>query len=398
MAKGIKIEQYSEDDEHHDLQLFKEKLEACFSEEIDPRAGDNQTYDFVTIVGIILCAIIAGANTITDIHQYAEVQYKWLKRWLPLPKKSPGYKVFWWMLVRLAPSHTESIFREWISTLNPEDLKKIIAIDGKRVKGASKGKTSKSLLHMVSAWSSSRGLILGQVKTEEKSNEITAIPELIESLDVSGAVITIDAMGCQKEIARKIINKGGDYVLALKGNQESISDEVQNFFEQARAIDFEGVSHSCDHTLNKGHGRVEERNVYASDDLDWLPMKDDWAGLRSIVMVISRRTIDDCVTEAVRYYLSSLKPNADDLGSAVRTHWGIENKVHWVLDVVFNEDDSQVSTGHAAENFSILKRLSINILRLDTDKKTSLRGKRRKAGWNSDYLANLLHKATINSF
>ena len=388
----------AESDYNVDLEHIRQILDECCDSALDPRDQDNQTYPFSAIIGTILCAVLSGANTVTAIFDYAKTKHTWLKKWLPLPEQAPGFQVFWWILVRLDPKYMESIFRNWISFLNPEDLKGVIAIDGKRIRGASKGKTSRGLVHIVSAWSSTRGLILGQEKTDEKSNEITAIPELINGLDITGATVTIDAMGCQKKIASGIIEKGGDYVLALKGNQESIHDEVSNFFEQAAAINFEEVRHDLDYTIDKGHGRIEERTVYASDDLDWLPMKKEWKGLHSIVMLESTRSIDEKVSKEIRYYLTSLKPKATRISKAIREHWGIENKVHWTLDVVYREDESQLSAGHAAENISIFKRLSMNMLRLDDDKKTSLASKRRRAGWSDDYMAEILFKGSVKSF
>jgi predicted transposase YbfD/YdcC len=398
MAKGIKTLPYSNEEQEFDIQEFHERLELCCDLKYDPRVQDNLSYNFVSVVGIILCAVIAGANTISGITNYAEAKFKWLKTWLEIPDTPPGYMVFWWMLVRLDPKYTEQVFRDWVAKLNPKELQEIISIDGKRIKGASKKKSSKSLIHIVSAWSSTRGLILGQVKTAEKSNEITAIPELIEGLDISGAVITIDAMGTQKNIAKKIKDQGGDYILALKGNQERICDEVENFFTQAYAIKFEGVNFDSDFSKNCSHGRIEEREVFVSNEIDWLPMKDDWSGLQSLVMILSRRTNNGSTSTERRLFISSLEPNAKLFNKAIRMHWGIENKVHWVLDVNFREDESQIHTGHAAENLSIMKRLSINILRLSEDEKTSLAGRRRKAGWNNQYMAQLLYNASIKSF
>jgi len=397
MAKGIKNELYSEESQKIDLQEFRSKLDSCLTDLKDPRVLDNQTYRFDSMIGITLCAIIAGANGISDIHHYAMSKREWLSKWLNLSSGIPSYMVFWWLLVRIAPEQTERLFRNWLSTLSPSELKDIVAIDGKRIRGASK-KGPKSVLHMVSAWSSSRGLVLGQLKTQEKSNEITAIPELIDSLDVAGAVITSDAMGCQTTIVGKIVDKGGDYAIGLKGNQQSLHDEVENYFQQAQALNFEDVGVSHYQSLDKERGRIEERNVYVTNNIDWLPMKKEWSGLQSIVMIDSKRTIKEKTSHEVRYYISSLMPDPERLATVIRTHWGIENSVHWVLDVIFNEDVSQISTGNAAENLSILRRLSLNILRLDSDKKTSLRAKRKKAGWNNAYLAKILGSSSVNSF
>lgn len=398
MAKNTKKNSYLKEFQKQDLQSFRDKLEESLDGVIDPRASDNQKYFFSSLLGIILCAVISGANNITAIHEYANAKKDWLCLWLDLSNEVPSYMVFWWLLISLDPVQTEKLFRRWIDCLNPSDLKEIIAIDGKRVRGASRKNVPDSLLHMVSAWSSAKGLILGQIKTEEKSNEIIAIPELIKSLDISGAILTIDAMGCQKDIAALITKRGGNYVIGLKGNQQSFHDEVVNFFEQARQIEFEGVLHSVHHSVNGDHGRVEEREVYVSSDINWLPCKDDWAGLTSVVMVISRRTIDGETSEEMRYYVTNLGSDAEKLGHAIRTHWGIENRVHWVLDVTFKEDASLITTGNAAENFSILRRFTLNMLRLDPDTKTSLKGKRRRAGWDDTYLVSLLKQATIKSF
>lgn len=397
MAKGIKDDPYSSESQELDLAEFRDKLTQCLTGVKDPRAHDNQTHRFESVVGIILCAVTAGANGISDIHHYATSKQEWLSEWLDLESGIPSYMVFWWLLVRLDPAQCETLFRNWLSALHPTELKDVVAVDGKRVRGASQ-KQPESLLHMVSAWSSAKGLVLGQVKTARKSNEITAIPELIATLDIAGAVVTSDAMGCQTAIAKQVVDKEGDYVIGLKGNQQSLHDEVANYFEQALAIDFEGVPVGHYQDLAKGHGRIEERNIYVTNDIGWLPMKDDWSKLESIVMLESKRTIDGKTSCETRYYITSLDPDPNRLSRIIRTHWGIENRVHWVLDVTFQEDASQVATGNAAENLSILRRLSLNILRLDSDKKTSLRAKRKKAGWDNSFLAKILGSASVNSF
>ena len=398
-AKGIKDVPYNDESKNADLEQFKSHLEEIVRSVQDPRAQDNQKHSLFTLIAIIFCAIVGGANSISAIHRYAAAKKKWLMMWLDLEDGIPSYDTFWWLLVRLDPSQTEMLFRKWSSTLSKDDLEDLIAIDGKRLKGASNKKNKQdSLLHMVSAWSSGRGLVLGQLKTETKSNEITAIPELIKSIDIRGATITIDAMGCQKEIARVIKENGGDYVLMVKDNQPTLHDEIQNYFQQAENIGFEGVPHDLFVKEEKGHGRKERREMYVTDDIDWMPMKEEWAGLKSIAMLKSIRTVNGTTSEEKRYYISSLLSVAERIARATRKHWGIENKVHWVLDVDFQEDLSQISTGHAAENFSILRRLTLNAIRLDSDKKTSLKGKRESAGWNDDYMAYLLSLTAVKKF
>lgn len=390
-AKGIKDRPYDDDSQESDMEVFKNQLEGFTDHIDDPRVQDNQQYSLFTLLSIIFCAVVGGANSISAIHRYARSKKKWLMTWLDLEGEIPSYNTLWWLLVRLNPSQTETFFRKWSLTLSDNEIENMIAIDGKRLKGASnKKRKPEALLHMVSAWSSGRGLILGQLKTETKSNEITAIPELLESLDIKGSTITIDAMGCQKEIAKVIRKNEADYVLMVKDNQSTLYDEIQNYFIQAEAVKFEGVIHDVFIKEEKGHGRKERRELYVTDDIEWLPMKESWVGLTSIVMLKSFRTIDGITSEERRYYITSLSPLAERIARATRAHWGIENKVHWVLDVDFQEDLSQISTGHAAENLSILRRLTLNVIRLDPDKNKSLIGRREIAGWDDDYMAYLL--------
>lgn len=398
-AKGIKDEPYNSESEHSDLELFKASLEEIVQPLIDPRVRDNQRYPLSTLLAIIFCAVVGGANSISAIHRYALAKKKWLLQWLNLENGMPSYDTFWWLLVRLEPEQTEAVFRQWTSTLSQGISEDQIAIDGKRLKGALGRKNQPgSLLHMVSAWSSGRGIVLSQLKTESKSNEITAIPELVKSLDVKGAVITIDAMGCQKEIAKTVTNNKADYILMVKENQSKLYDEIRNYFDQAEQIKFDGVQHDYFAKDEKGHGRYERRELYVTDDIDWLPMQEEWQGLQSIVLLKSYRTLDGKTSEERRFYISSLPPKAEKIARATRSHWGIENKVHWVLDVDFQEDLSQLSTGHAEENFSILRRLSLNVIRLDPDSKKSLRGRRECAGWDNEYMTYLLSLAAIKKF
>ncbi len=398
MTKGIKDEPYTNESKQADLEEFKTRLGHIIQPLEDPRSEDNQKYSLFTLLAIIFCAIVCGANSINAIHRYAIAKQKWLKSWLSLENDLPSYDTFWWLLVRLDPHQVEALFRCWVATLSNLGLEDEIAIDGKRSKGSSNKGHPQALLHMVSAWSSTRGIILGQIKTEEKSNEITAIPELLKTLEVTGATISIDAMGCQKEIAKTIVGKGANYVLMVKENQPTLHAEIENYFKQAECIGFEGVVHDVFVTEEKGHGRQERREMYVTNDIEWLPMRQEWEGLKSIAMVRSHRTLNGKTSQEVRYYITSLEPIAKRVASVVRNHWGIENKVHWVLDVGFLEDLSQISTGHAAENFAILRRLTLNVIRLDPDKKKSLKGRREIAGWDDDYMMYLLKLAGVKKF
>ena len=308
-------------------------------------------------------------------------------------ERIPRYNTFWWILVRTIPEEMEKAFRDWVSIITPSVKEKLINIDGKRLRGL-----PNNFLHIVSAWSSEQGLTLAQVKTDKKSNEITAIPKLLDVIDIKGAIITIDAAGCQRNIVQKIIDDGGDYIIALKGNQGNLHAEAINLFNQLEDFvgnedEVEGFDSDIDY--DKGHGRIEERKTLVMNDLSWLDAKDLWKGLETIIVVISKRTIGDKTSEERRYYISSLSGNSQRLGKFIRAHWSVENSYHWVLDVVFAEDSSKVDIGHAAENLAVFRRLGLNILKQENSKKLSLAGKRRMAGWNDDYMSKLLEYISV---
>lgn len=393
MAKGVKEPNYAQEEELSDLQSFKDSIAECFQQLEDPRRVCVVSYKLPDLIAILVCAVIAGANGVCAVVEYARAKAAWLSTWLDLDGQVPCYHTFWWLLTRLKPEALEEGFRQWVMLARKRGLSShlghVIALDGKTLIGAASRNSNDPLIHLVSAWDSCQGLILGQQKTEDKSNEITALPKLLEDLDIQGSIITIDAMGCQKEIAKRVLEGGGDYVIALKGNQPHLLDEAKNFFCQALELTPELSGSKVSSCMNKAHGRLEKREVWAVEDLEWLPQKGSWSGLRSLVAVMSTRQSQGKVEKETRYYISSLPADPSLLGRAIRYHWGIENKVHWVLDVVFREDESQLSR-HAGVNFSLLRRLTMNILRLSTDTKTSLIGRRRKAGWNNDYMAQLL--------
>ena len=243
---------------------------------------------------------------------------------------------------------------------------------------------------MVSAWATANRVVLGQVKTEDKSNEITAIPELLDVLALKDCIVTIDAMGCQKNIAAKIIDKDADYILALKGNQGTLHEDIKLFFQDASDTSFKDIRHDFHKTIDGDHGRIETRHYWIVSDIDWLEGKTDWKELKSIGMVESEREIGDKLTKETRYYISSLPGNAKLFGDAVRKHWGIENSLHWVLDVVFREDECRIRKGYAAENFAVLRHIALNLVREEKSIKRGVKGKRLKAGWDNDYLGKIL--------
>ena len=384
-------------DRASDEALFKNTIWRYFENVKDPRSPDNQKYKFLHLLFMIICSVICGADDIDSILNYIESKIEWFKLKLGITK-APSYKAIWWILTLVNPEELHKAFRSFIKDLHkqlsvPGEEPEQIAIDGKTSRGTKRDDIK--ALHLVSAWSSSCQLLLGQVKTNEKSNEITAIPELLNILCLENTIITIDAMGCQKSIAKQIVDGGGDYILALKGNQETIHEEVKMVFEKSEGISQKNIDHPqplfdifIDH--DKGHGRIEERIVRVCNDVKWLQERQEWKGIRAIIEVVSRRLIKGRTTEERRYYLSSANGKAKQFLQWIRNHWAVENPLHWVLDVVFKDDDFQGHTGHIAENIALLKRLTLNLLKQETSLKKSIPKKRERAGWNNAYLLKIL--------
>jgi len=276
-------------------------------------------------------------------------------------------------------------FSRWVADLAALTEGEIVAIDGKCLRRSIDSSSKKAAIHLVSAWAQQNRLVLGQVKVDDKSNEITAIPKLLERLDIAGAVITIDAMGCQKKIAEQIVRQGGDYVLSLKGNQGRLLEDVETFFTSALAPDAVAVG------VDGEHGRLETRTIAATDDIGWLCERHDWPGLNSILAVTLRQESGQTIREDTRYFISSLK--ADDhrrLANAVRAHWSIENNLHWVLDVAFDEDRNRTRQGHSAANLAVIRHIALNLLKNETSRKVGIKVKRKRAGWDNDYLLRLI--------
>ena len=363
-----------------------------FSNIVDPRVERTKRHKLLDIIFIAIAAAVCGADNWKAIEVFAQARKVWLETFLELPNGIPSHVTFWRVFRRIDTAEFHKCFVNWVQAAFEHVDGDIIAIDGKTMKGSGDASAVSRPLHIVSAWAAEHSITLAQLKVKEKSNEITAIPTLLNMIMIRGAVVTMDAMGCQKNIAEQIIAGGGDYVLALKGNQSLTHDEVENYFLQALAIDFEGVEHDCFVSLEKNHGRIEKRTVYATADLNWLPSKDQWANLTSITMVVSERTIKGKTFKEIRFYLSSLPPVASRLAHAIRTHWGIENKVHWILDVTFGEDKNQLS-GNGAENFSLLSKIALNLLKQDKTAKLSIPNKRFKASMDQAYLETILKAA-----
>lgn len=393
MTLKRKKNDYNDLDEELDIEAFRDNVLNFFSNIPDPRNEHNLTYKLEHIFFIILCAILAGANSVNKIALFSRAKAKWIMKFIPI-ETTPSYGIFWWMLVRIKPDFLRELLGAWFVGL-PEELRnQILAIDGKRLCGTQGNDTLKPFLHLVSLFAVDTGIILKQQPVENKSNEITAIPVLLKGIDVKGSVITSDAMGCQKDIARQICEQGADYVLALKGNAGLIHDEVLNYFEQAEQVNYEGVECTTYEEQDTGHGRRVSRVVRCVQDLDWLPQAEEWQKLTGLIEVISTRTEKGKTSIEHRYYITSLHMTAERLARIIRHHWGIENNLHRQLDVNFLEDANRVNTGNAAENLAIFRRIALNIL----GSGKGLSDRRQRAAWDEEYLSELVKKFFIKSF
>jgi predicted transposase YbfD/YdcC len=362
-----------------------------FSCVIDPRKEThNKRHQLTDILVLTILASLCGAQTWVDVEEFGESKEDWLKMFLKLPNGIPSHDTIGDLYARLSPSELQKGFLSWIQSIVEVSGGDIIPIDGKTLRRSYDRANGRGAIHMVSAWSSANGVVLGQLKTEEKSNEITAIPELLGMLDIEGCIVTIDAMGCQKAIAEQIVSQKGDYVLALKGNQGELFDDVQLYMDSLISEQLKGQPIQTTKTLDKGHGRIEERRYWITDSIDWLPQKKSWQGLKSIGVVEATRYIGEKITTERRYYINSLPMNAVRFSEAVRTHWSIENQLHWSLDVSFNEDQCRVRKDNAPENFSIIRHIALAMLKREKTSKVGINIKRNKAGWDNRYLAQIL--------
>jgi predicted transposase YbfD/YdcC len=362
-----------------------------FADLTDPRVERTRLHDLLDIVAIAICAVVAGADSWDDIERFAKAKHSWLKTFLALPNGIPSHDTIARVFARLDPDEFQRGFLGWIEALHEATERRVIAIDGKTLRRSFDRAKGRSALHLVHAWATANHLLLGQVAVDEKSNEITAIPVLLKTLELSGAIVTIDAMGCQREIARTIRGGGADYVLALKGNHGHLHEQVVAFWEEAYRRGFKGYGVMSYHRQwNESHGRFEARRCWATSDLGWLSGREEWEGLRSVVFVESERFVGESLSVEERYYLSSLPADPRLLNEAARSHWGVENSLHWVLDVTFDEDRSRIRKENAPENFGLLRRLALCLLKRDTSSKASIKGKRKRAAWEQDYLLQVL--------
>lgn len=375
------------------------KFQEYFTQITDPRAERTRYHLLTDIITIAILAVIAGAQGWEDIQEYGLSKEEWLKTFLELPFGIPSPDTFRRVFERINPKEFEQCFRVWVQSLVENLGVEVVAIDGKTHRGSYDRESQLKSLHTVSAWSSEHRLVLGQTKVSDKSNEITAIPALLEILDISGCIITIDAMGTQKLIAQKIIAANADYVLSLKDNHPTLHQEVKNWFETSIAQGFPGVNVSISQRVEKGHHRIENRQVYTVpvSQLPALHQQDLWAGLTTVVMVVRSIQHWNKTTHEVQFYITSLTSDAHKIGSAIRQHWGIENSVHWTLDVTFHEDESRIRSLHSPQNFALLRRIALNVLERETSFHRSIRQKSRRAAMNDQYMVSVLTAALSNS-
>lgn len=356
----------------------------------DPRKNRNQHYPLIDIVGITVMGIIADANDFVSVYRWAYHRQEWLTSIGLCLNGVPSHDTLNRVFRLLDPKAFNQCFMQWVQAIAAK-IEGVIAIDGKTLCNSGDEFDKTNPLHIVHAFATENHLLLGQMATDAKSNEITAIPELLKLLSIKNNVITIDAMGCQTDITQQIQEQDGDYTIALKGNQGTLHAEAVNFFQQAMEVT--PAEADCDfvRTIEKNRGRIEEREVWACS-LDWLDIEqlERWAGLKSLTCIKSTRTRKGKTTVEYRYYMSSLAANAQRLAEIVRAHWGVENKLHWHLDVTFGEDLCKVRKDHAAENFSLAKKMALNLLKADTTEKLGVPNKRKLAGWSPEYLLKIL--------
>jgi len=367
-----------------------------FKDLLDPRVERTKAHELIDILIIAICTLLCAGESFNDMEDFGKAKQDWFKTFLALRNGIPSHDTFNRVFAALDPQAFLDCFLRWTQSLRTAVAQEIVALDGKALRRALNG--DRSVKYVVSAWAEDNGLVLGQLKVADKSNEITALPELLRALELSGCIVTVDAMGTQKKIAQEIIEADADYVLALKGNHQTVHEEVKSFLDAAVAEreakpvkpSVAAATLAVWETVEKDHGRIETRRYYQSAELDWFADRQKWEGLQTVGMVEAIREVGGQRTIERRYYLSSLPLGVAALARAVRGHWGVENKLHWVLDVQMREDQSRARAGYAAENLATLRRLALNLLKREKTKRRGIKGKQLNASWDHAYLLRLL--------
>lgn len=350
----------------------------------DPRINRNKKHNLADIIVLSVLAVLCGAESYDSIEEFGKARIDFLKKILYLPNGIPSHDTINRVFSMIKPGTFETTFIQWVDSLKKNGkIKEVVAIDGKTIRGSKDSFHNKSPIHIVSAWASQSGLVLGQRKVDGKSNEIQAIPELLDMLEIKGCIVTIDAMGTQKKIAQKIIDNKADYILALKENQSYLKQDVESLCKRMKP-DYENVE------VEKGHGRIETRTCKVYNKINLLEDIEKWPEFKSVIQIIAQREIKGKITIQTRLYISSLNHNAIAFNDHIRKHWGVENSLHWVLDMTFREDEQRKRDKHAAQNFAIIRKIVLNLLKKEDSKKLSLKTKRLKAAWDNDFLIKIL--------
>jgi len=365
------------------------RLFDSFAHVSEPRSA-NARHRLFDIFVIALCAVISGAEGWEDMEEYGQAQVEWFKQFLELPHGIPSHDTFRRVLSRLKPDELTQCFVSWTEALRESLDGEIVALDGKTLRRSFDHAASQGAIHMVSAWANAHRLVLGQLKVDAKSNEIIAMPKLLRMFDLEGAIVTIDAMGCQKEIAKTITEQGAEYVLALKDNHPTLHEEVPLLFEDVKAERLDDITSERHTTIDADHGRLETRHYWITSEIECLGVKGSWANITSVGLVEAQREVGGTVAIEQRYFLTSLPCDAVRFAQAVRQHWGVENALHWVLDVSFREDDCRIRQGYGAQNMAVLRHMALNLLRREAGHKRGIKARRKRAGWDRDYLFQVL--------
>lgn len=364
-----------------------------FANLTDPRVERTKEHLLLDIVVIAICAILAGADSWVAVAAFGVAKEKWFRTFLELPNGIPSHDTFGRVFAALDPLEFQRSFLSWIQAVSERLSGEIVAVDGKTLRRSHDKRLGKNAIHMVSAWATAQRLVLGQRKMDDKSNEITAIPELLRVLALEGCIVTIDALGCQTEIAETIVNQGAEYVLAVKENQGKLHADLKDLFDGADEVAFQQVPHAHDRQVTKDHGRLEIRDCWVITDseyLDFVRRREAWKNLRALIRIRTEVRRGRKRSEETRYFISSLQATPLDMLNAIRGHWGIENGLHWILDVAFREDESRVHKDHAAENFAVLRHIAVNLLNRARNGKDSIKTMRLRAGWDETFLAQII--------